>query len=125
MGCNLVDATILLVSAVLAKLAVCFLVVAPGHVVLAPMPGMSLYLLPVSFSLLWRGLLPILILLLLSLISVVLLVLLVLVIASTLLLVSCFVAILGSCGLLKVGGQLELALESGKFGLLGHLVFVW
>ncbi len=79
-----------------------------------------------SFFILWRGLLPILILLLLSLVSIVFLVLLFLVIAYTLLLVSCFVVILCSCGLLEVGGQLELALESGKFGLNCHdLVFVW
>ncbi len=89
------------------------------------MPGTSLDLLLVSFSLLWRGLLPILIFLLLYLGSIVLLFLLFLVISSPLLLVSCLVVILGSRSLLEVGSQLELALESSKFGLHCHnLVFV-
>jgi hypothetical protein len=126
LGSNLVDVTILLVGTALAKLSVCFLVVAPRHVVLAPTPGTSLDLLLVSFSLLWRGLLPTLILLLLSLVSVILLILLFLIIASTLLLVSSFVVILGSHGLLEVGGKLELAFESGMFSLhCQDLVFVW
>ncbi len=119
------EAAILLVGAILAKLAVCFLVVAPCHVVLAPTPATSPDLLLVSFSFLWRGLLSSLIFLLLSLARVVLLVLIFLVIPSTLLPASCFDPVLGSHGLLAVGSQLELALESGKFGLhCQDLVFV-
>jgi hypothetical protein len=126
LGCDLVDTAILMVGALLAKLAVCFLVVTPCHVVLAQTPGTSLHFLLVSLSLLWRDLLLILVLLLLSLVSVVLLVLLFLVIASTLLLISCFVVILDSRGLLEVGGELELTFESGKFSLnCQDLVFIW
>jgi hypothetical protein len=122
----LVDATVLLVHVLLAKSAVCFLVIAPPHVVLAPMPGAPLHFLLVNFSLLWRDLLPILILLLFSFVSIVLPVLLFLIIASTLLLVSSFVVIFDSCSLLEVGDELEPTLESSKFSLHCHnLVFVW
>jgi hypothetical protein len=88
--------------------------------VLAPTPGTSLDLLLMSFSFLGRCLLLVLIFLLLFLVSVVLLVLLFLVIFSTLLLASFLVVIIGSCGLLEVGSQLELAPESGKFCLHCH-----
>ncbi len=129
MGRDLVEATVFLIDALFTKSAVPFLVVAPHHVVLAPMPGASLHFLLMSFALLWRGLLPIIILFLLSLVGIVLLVLLVLlalVIASSLLLDSSFLVILDSCGLLEVGGKLELTLEGGKFSLHCHnFVFVW
>ncbi len=126
LGCDLFDAAVLLVHVLLAKSEVCFLVIAPPHVVLAPMPGAPLHFLLVSFSLLWRDLLPILILLLLSLVGIVPPVLLFLVIASTLLLVSSFVVILVACSLLEVGDELELTRESGKFSLHCHnLAFVW
>ncbi len=125
LGCGLVEAAGLLVGALIAKLAELFLVVAPRHVVLAPMPGTSLDLLLVSFFFLGRCLLPVLIFLLLFLVSVVLFVFLFLVISSTLLLASFLVVILGSCSLLEIGSQLELALESDKFCLHYHnLVFV-
>ncbi len=115
----------MLVGALIAKLAEFFLVIAPRHVVLASMPGTSLDLLLVSFFFLGRCLLPVLISLLLFLVSVVLLVLLFPVVSSTLLLASFPVVIFGSCCLLEVGSQLELASESGKFCLHCHnLVFV-
>ncbi len=76
LGCNLVEAAGLLVGVLIAELAELFLVVAPRHVVLAPMPGTSLDLLLVSFSFLGRCLLPVLISLLFLLVSIVLLVLL-------------------------------------------------
>ncbi len=99
--------------------------VSPHHVVLAPMPGTSLDLLLMSFSLLGRCLLPIVTFLLLFLVSVVLLVHLCLVVSSTVLLASFLVVVLGSRGLLEVGSQLELTLESSKFCLYCHnLVFV-
>ncbi len=120
------EPTVLLVDALFAKLAVSFLVFAPCHVVLAPMPGASLDFLLVSYSLLGRVLLSILILFLLSLVSIVLLVLLFFVIASTLLFVSFFLVILDYRGLLEVGGMLELTLEDGKFSLHCHnFVYVW
>ncbi len=125
LGCNLVEADGLLVGALIAKLAELFLVVALRHVVLAPMPGTSLDHLLMSFSFLGRCLLPVLISFLLLLVSVVLLVLLVLVVSSSLLLASFPVVIFGSCCLLEVGSQLELAPESGKLCLHCHdLVFV-
>jgi hypothetical protein len=91
LGRNLVEAAVLLVDVLFAKLAVSFLVVTPHHVVLVLMPGASLDLLLLRFSLLGRGFLPILILLLLSLVLLI-----------TLLLSSSFVIILDSCGLLEV-----------------------
>ncbi len=121
----MVEAAGLLVGALIANSAELFLVVAPHHVVLAPMPDMSLDLLLVSFSFLGRCLLPVLISLLLLLVSVVLLVLLFLVVSSTLLLASFPAVIFGSFCLLEVGSQLKLAPESGKFCLHCHdLVFV-
>ena len=120
MGCNLVEAAGLLVGALIAKSAELFLVVAPCHVVLAPMLATSLDLLFMSFSFLGRCLLPVLISLLLFLVSVVLLVLLLPVVSSTLLLASFPVVIFCSCCLLEVGSQLELAPESGKFCLHCH-----
>ncbi len=107
MGCNLVEAVGLLVSALTAESAELFLVIAPRHVVLAPMPGTSLDLFLVSFSFLGRCLLPVLISLLLFLVSIILLVLLFPVVSSTLLLASFPVVIFGSYCLLEVGGQLE------------------
>jgi hypothetical protein len=125
LGPDLVSAAVLLVGAVLAKSAVRFLVVSPCHVVLALTPGTSLDLLLVSFFLLGRCLLSILIFLLLFLVNVLLLVRLFLVVSSTLLFVSFLVVILGSRGLVEVGSQLKLTLESGKFCLYCHnLVFV-
>jgi hypothetical protein len=125
LGCNLVEATGLLVGALIAKLTELFLVVAPCHVVLAPTPGTTLDLLLVSFSFLGRCLNPVLISLLFLLVSVGLLVLLFLVVSSTLLLASLPVVIFGSCCFLEVGSQLELAPESGKFCLHCHnLVFI-
>jgi hypothetical protein len=122
----LIEATVLLVDVLFAKSSVSVLVVIPCHVVLAPMPGTSLHSLLVSFSLLRRGLLSILILLLLSLVSRVLFVLLFLVITYTRLLVSCFVVVLDFRGLLEVGSKLELTLESGNFSLhCNDIVFVW
>ncbi len=109
----------------IAKSAKLFLVVAPRHVVLAPMPGTPLDLLLVSFSFLGRCLLPVLIFLLIFLVSVVLLVPLFPVIPSTLLLGSFLVVISGSCGPLQVGSQLELALESGRFCLHCHNLVVF
>ncbi len=120
------EPTVLLVDALFAKLVVSFLVVAPRHVVLTPVPGVSLDLLLVRFPILGRGLFPILILLLLFLVGIVFLVLLFLVDSSTLFLVSYFVIFLDSSGLLEVGGELKLALESCELGLHCHnLVFVW
>ncbi len=125
MGCNLVEAISLLVGTLTAELAELILVIAPCHVVLAPMPGTSLDLFLASFSFLGRCLLPVLISLLLFLVSVVLLVLLFSVVSFTLLLASFPVVIFGSCCLPEVGSQLELAPESGKFCLHCHdLVFV-
>jgi hypothetical protein len=119
------EAVGLLAGGLIAESAELFLVVAPHHVVLAPMPGMSLDILLVSFSFLGRCFLPVLIFLLLLLVSVVLLVLLFPVVSSTLLLASFPVVIFGSCCLLEVGSQLELAPESGKFCLHCHnLVFI-
>ncbi len=69
----MVEAIGLLVGALTAKSAELFLVIAPCHVVLAPMPGTSLELFLVSFSFLGRCLLPVLISLLLFLVSIVLL----------------------------------------------------
>jgi hypothetical protein len=112
-------------DALVAESAELFLVVAPRHVVLAPMPGTSLDLLLMRFSFLGRCLLPVFVSLLLFLISVVLLVLLFPVISSTLFLASCFIVILGSRGPLQVECQLELAPESGEFCLHGHdLIFI-
>jgi hypothetical protein len=125
LGCNLVEAISLLVGALIAKSAELFLVIAPCHVVLAPTPGGSLDLFLVSFSFLGRSLLPVLISLLLFLVRVVLLVLLFPVVSSTLLLASFPVVIFGSCCLLEVESQLELAPESSKFCLHCHnLVFI-
>ncbi len=121
----MVEAAGLLVGALIDELAELFLVVAPCHVVLAPMPGTSLDLLLVSFSFLGRCLLLVLISLLLLLVSIVLLVLLFLVVSSTLLLASFPVIIFGFCCFLEVGSQLELVLESSEFCLHCHdLVFV-
>jgi hypothetical protein len=125
LGCDLVEAVSLLVGALIAESAEPFLVVAPCHVVLAPMPGTSIDLFLVRFSFLGRCLLPVFISLLFLLVSVVLFVLLFLVVSSTFLLAYCFIVILGSCGLLQVGCQLELAPESGEFCLHCHnLVFL-
>ncbi len=125
MGCNLVEAVGLLVGALISESAEPFLVIAPRHMVLAPMPGTSLDLFLVRFSFLGRCLLPVFISLLFLLVSVVLLVLLFLVVSSTFLLASCFILILGSRSLLQVGCQLELAPESGEFCLhCNDLVFV-
>jgi hypothetical protein len=121
----LVEAVGLLVCALIAKSAELILVIALCHVVLAPMQGTSLDLFLVSFSFLGRCLLPVLISLLLLLVRVVLLVLLFPVVSSTLLLASFPVVIFGSCCLLEVGSQLELAPESRKFCLHCHnLVFL-
>jgi hypothetical protein len=126
LGHALVEATVLLVDALLTKLAVSFLLVALCHVVFALTPGASLHFLLVSFSLLWRGLLPILILFLLNFGSIVPVVLLFLAIATILLLVSSFPIILDSCVLLEVGCKLELTLEGGKFSLQCYnFVFIW
>jgi hypothetical protein len=112
LGCDLVEAIGLLVGALIAESAEPFLVVAPCHVVLAPMPGTSLDLFLAKFSLLGRCLLPVFISLLFLLVSDVLLVLMFLVICSTFPLASCFIVILGSRGLLQVGCQLELPLRA-------------
>ncbi len=115
----------MLVGALTAKSAELFLVIAPQHLVLAPMPGTSLDPFLVSFSFLGSCLLPVLISLLLFLVSVVLPVLLFPVVSSTLLLASFPVVLFVSCCLLEVGSQLELTPESGKFCLHCHdLVFV-
>ncbi len=125
LGCDLVEAAGLLVGALVAESAELFLVVAPRHVVFAPMPGTSLDFLFMRFPFLGRCLLPVFVSLLFLLVGVVLLVLLFPVIPSTLLLASCFIVILGSCGPLQVGCQLELASERGEFCLHGHdLVFI-
>ncbi len=115
----------MLVGVLTAESAELFLVIAPRHVVLAPMPDTSLDLFLVSFSIFWKCLLPVLISLLLFLVSIVLLVFLFPVVPSTLLLASFPVVIFGSCCLLEVGSQLESAPERGKFCLHCHnLVFV-
>jgi hypothetical protein len=110
----------LLVGALVTESAELFLEVTPCHVVFAPTPGTSLDFLFMSFSFLGRCLLSALISFLFLLGSVVLLVLLFPVVPSTLLLASCFIVILGSCGPLQVGRQLKLAPESSDFSLHGH-----
>ncbi len=125
LGCDLVEAMDLLVGALVAKLAELFLVVAPRHVVFAPMLGTSLYFLFMRFSFLGRCLLSVFVSLLFLLVGVVLVVLLFPVIPSTLFLASCLIVILGSRGPLQVGCQLKLVSESGEFCLHGHdLVFI-
>jgi hypothetical protein len=116
----LVQTVGLLVGALIAESAELFLVVTPHHVVFAPVPGMSFDLLFMRFTFLGRCLIPVYVSLLFFLVGVVLLVLLFPVVPSTLLLVSCFMVILGSCGPLQVACQLVLASECGKFSLNGN-----